>query len=319
MLRVPPELAGMRLDVFLAMSLRATSRTRAKKIALSAAFSTVGQRIRPNQRMKAEEHVVLWRVASDSADEELEMPELYRDEHLLVINKPPNITVHPTASHYNNTVTKLLESREPGQFFRLIHRLDRDTSGILLIALTPEADRAFKRLLEGTLDLPIGKSDHVQKTYRCITWGVPQDGLIDLPIERDENNSLRVKMKVSAPGRGLPSQTRVIVEERCEGYALVRCELLTGRQHQIRIHLASLGTPVVGDKLYGPDERMHARGADGKLTLDDLERLEMPRQALHAAKYELLHAITWQPLVVEAPLPPDMEQFWRERSAAKAD
>jgi 23S rRNA pseudouridine1911/1915/1917 synthase len=93
-------------------------------------------------------------------------------------------------------------------------------------------------------------------------------------------------------------------------YALVRCTLETGRQHQIRLHLASLGAPVVGDKLCGPDETAFARGADGELTPDDLARLELPRHALHAARLALPHPITGAPLVLEAPLPADIADFW---------
>lgn len=313
-LRVPPEFAGTRLDVFLSLSLRGTSRTRAKQIAQLAAFDTGGLPMKPNQRLKPEQLIVLWRVAVDQPDESLSLPELYRDPHLLVIDKPPNITVHPTASHYHHTITKMLEARHPGQFFRLVHRLDRDTSGILLVALSPESDRAFKMLLEGTLPIPRHIDGRVEKTYRCITWGTPPDGIIDLPVERDLANSLRVKMKVSRPGLGLSAQTAVTVEAESNGYAIVRCKLLTGRQHQIRLHLAEVGTPVVGDRLYGPDERLHARGADGELTAADWSRLEMSRQALHAARYELPHALTWEALSVEAPLPPDMRQFWLERT-----
>lgn len=309
-LRVPGELAGTRLDVFLRLSLRSTSRTRAKRIAKAAAFSPEGQRLRPNQRLKAEEHVVLWRMPVDGIDEAIELPAIYQDEHLLVVNKPPDITVHPTASHYHNTVLKLLEHRTPDQYFSLIHRLDRDTSGVLLIGLSSDADRAFKRLLEGTIDVPAGIDPNVQKTYRAITWGVPPDGDVLLPVEADPTNSLRVKMRIANPGEGLASRTHVRVLERCEGYALVECKLFTGRQHQIRVHLAALGTPVVGDKLYGPDERMHARAADRVLSDEDRVRLEHPRQALHAYRYELPHAVTWQPLNVVAPLPEDLQQFW---------
>lgn len=317
-LRVSPELAGTRLDVFLRLSLRNTSRTRAKRIALQAAFDVAGRRIRPNQRLQAEQQIVLWRVPVDELDEELALPELYRDEHILVIDKPPNITVHPTASHYNHTIIKLLEHRFPSQYFSLIHRLDRDTSGVLILGLSPASDRAFKMLLESTLPIPEGKRAYVKKTYQTITWGVPEDGIIDLPLERDPTNSLRVKMRVAAPGEGLLSQTKVRVLDQTDGYALVECELLTGRQHQIRIHLAAQGTPVVGDKLYGPDERLHARGADGLLTDEEWALLELPRQALHAARYELSHAITWAPLDIRAPLPQDLREFWQRVSERAA-
>jgi 23S rRNA pseudouridine1911/1915/1917 synthase len=314
MLRVPPELAGLRLDVFLSLSLRSTSRTRAKLIAKSAAFNLAGKRLRPNQRLRAEDLVVLWRVPKDQHDDTIQLPELYRDDHLLVVDKPPGLTVHPTASHYHSTVLKVLERRFGEQaFLSLVHRLDKDTSGILLIALSAAADRAFKMLLEGTIELPPGIDATVRKSYQAITWGVPEDGLIDAPLEPDPH-PVRVKMRVAQPGSGVEAQTFIEVEDRADGYALVRCHLLTGRQHQIRVHLASRGTPVVGDRLYGPDIELHRRGADGLLSESDLELLEMPRQALHAARYALPHALTWEPLDLRAPLPLDMVEFWRRVS-----
>lgn len=310
MLRVPGELAGSRVDVFLRAILRSTSRTRAKAIAKVAAFDLQGRRLRPNQRVRAADWVVLWRVPMDEIDDDIELPELYRDEHLLVIDKPPQLTVHPTASHYHRTVIKLLEHRYPDQTFTLIHRLDQDTSGVLMLGLTPEADRAFKRLLEGTLTIPPGVDASVSKTYRAITWGVPEDGLINLPLEPDVTSTMRVKMRIAAPGTGLEAQTQVRVVARAADYALVECALFTGRQHQIRVHLAARGTPVVGDRLYGPNERLHARGADGLLTPEELDELEMPRQALHAFRYRLPHALSWRQLAFEAPLPADMRDFW---------
>ena len=99
-------------------------------------------------------------------------------------------------------------------------------------------------------------------------------------------------------------------------YALVRCELLTGRQHQIRVHLAAVGCPVVGDKLYGPDERLLARAADRELTADDHVRLELPRHALHAHRYRLPHAVTGEPLELVSPMPADLVAFWDSRSDA---
>jgi 23S rRNA pseudouridine1911/1915/1917 synthase len=316
--RVPPEAAGTRVDVFLSSQLRNTSRTRAKLIADHSAYTIDGRKLSPSDRVKSEDHLAIWRLPPDEADEPAELPVVYRDEHLLAIDKPPMLAVHPTARHHNATVIKLLESRCPGQFFSLIHRIDRETSGILLCGLSRAADRAFKRLIEDRsiahsrgLD-PGAAAPAIRKTYLAITWGVPPSGIVDLPLVRDPENPLRVKMRVVSGG--LESRTDVTVIAVKGRYALVRCELLTGRQHQIRVHLAAVGCPIVGDKLYGPDERLLARAADRVLTDEDRVRLELPRHALHAHRYRLPHAVTGEPLDLVSPLPADLSAFWDSRS-----
>ena len=313
--RVPPESAGMRVDRFLASQLRNTSRTRAKSIAERTAYSLDGRPLKPSERVRGEEHVVLWRPAFEEPDEAQPIVAVYEDRHLLVVDKPPNVAVHPTARHHHSTVVKSLEAQRPGEFFSLIHRIDRETSGLLMVARSAEADRAFKRALEdrSTLAMAGKKIRGMQKTYQAITWGTPPEGLIDLPLELDTDNSLRVKMRVAQTGQGLDAKTRVTILERKPGYCLVECELLTGRQHQIRVHLAASGAPLVGDKLYGPDERMLARAADGELSVEDLRRLELPRHALHAHRYRLAHAMTGAALDLLSPLPQDLQAFWDSR------
>lgn len=319
--RVPPEQAGMRVDVFLSTQLRNTSRTRAKLIVERGVYTPEGQKVRPSERLRAEASLVVWRRPIDEDEGPIDLPVVYEDEHLLVIDKPPLLTVHPTARYHNVTVIKLLEAERPGEPLSLIHRLDRETSGILLIARSREADRAFKRLLEDKSVSATQGRQHVDiaKTYLAITWGVPDEGLISLPMDHDAQNPLRVKMKVVPAGRGLEAHTDVRVLERTDGYALVACQLLTGRQHQIRVHLAAVGCPVVGDKLYGPDDRMLARAADGELTDADRERLELPHHALHAHRYQLPHAITGQALDLEAPLPDTLADFWQDKRGGAAD
>jgi 23S rRNA pseudouridine1911/1915/1917 synthase len=267
--------------------------------------------------VRAEDIIAVWRVPPDEADPVSPLPVIYEDDHLLVVDKPPLMAVHPTARHHSVTVIKQLEARNPDQFYSLIHRLDRETSGILLCGKTRDADRAFKRYIEDrSIAAARGPAEGhepklVQKTYLAITWGVPAEGVIDLPLERDADNPLRVKMKVHRGG--LESRTLITVLERLEGYALVSCELLTGRQHQIRIHLSAVGCPIVGDKLYGPDERILARAADRELTEEDQARLELPRHALHAHRYRLPHAVTGADLDLVAPLPADLADFWQAR------
>jgi 23S rRNA pseudouridine1911/1915/1917 synthase len=311
--RVPAECAGMRLDVFIQSQLRNTSRTRARAIVERGAYSFEGKRLRPNDRVRAEDRVALWRPQFEEP-EDVPLPVIYEDEGLLVINKPPLVTVHPTARHHRNTLIKRLEAERPGQFLALIHRLDRETSGILLVARTLEAERAFKRLLEDRSHEAAQGTDRskpkVQKTYLAICHGLPASGLIDAPLEPDDKSPLRVKMRLAPAGQGLPARTGVRVLETRAGHALVACELFTGRQHQIRVHLASVGCPVVGDKLYGPDENLLARAADGKLSAEDLEQLALPRHALHAHSYAFEHPLSGRALTFEAPLPEDLRTFW---------
>lgn len=309
----------MRLDRFLSHELRQTSRTRARAIVEASAYSWDGRRLRPSDRVRAEQQVVLWRPALDEEPPPHEIEILFEDEHLLVVNKPPLMTVHPTARHHRHTVIKQLEEARPGQYLSLIHRLDRETSGVLLIAKSREADSKFKTQLEKrskavaqAVERGISTLDTAEKTYIAITWGTPPEGLIDEALRADPS-PLRVKMMVSNSGAGLAARTGVTVLSTTGEYALVRCDLYTGRQHQIRVHLAHVGTPIVGDKLYGPDERLLARGADRELTEDDIEALELPRHALHAAVYRLNHVFTGENEVFTAPLPHDLRDFWRSK------
>jgi 23S rRNA pseudouridine1911/1915/1917 synthase len=334
-LRVPPEEAGVRLDVFLSSALRNTSRTRAKLIAAHSAYCPEGRHRKPSERLHAEDRIVLWRRPVDDADPDIELPVLYDDAHLVVLNKPPHLAVHPTARHHHATVTKILQQRHPTEHLRLVHRLDRETSGVLLVARGPEAERAFKMLFEGIAPAPPNgaastarrattapasarRQRLVEKEYTAICWGSPPNGLVDAPLEPDPDNPLRVKMRLARGAGGLSAQTRLHTLEHANGYSLVRCELLTGRQHQIRIHLAHLGCPVVGDKLYGPDDRLLARAADGELTEADLQRLELPRHALHASRYRLAHPLSGAQLDLIAPLAPDLASFWRKVSGSEA-
>jgi 23S rRNA pseudouridine1911/1915/1917 synthase len=269
--------------------------------------------LRANDRVKTDERIALWREPFEEVDE-IPLPVVYEDEHLMAIDKPPLVTVHPTARYHRNTVIERLRKARPGEFLALIHRIDRETSGVLMLAKHIESERAFKRLLE---ERSLGGGDAVKKTYVAVTHGIPEVALCELPVELDTENPLRVKMRIAAPGVGLEARTGVDVLETRAGYALCRLALHTGRQHQIRLHLSALGCPVVGDKLYGPDERMLARAADGELTEEDLRLLEHPRQLLHAERYDFTHPMTGAPLSLLAPLPQDLTRFWAAVQAAE--
>ena len=320
-LRVPPEMAGMRVDVFVQLHLKDTSRSRAAQIVRNSARDTNGVRLRPGSRVNPEQLIAIWRPAWDEVEVPREVPVLFVDEHLLVIDKPAGLPVHPSARYYRNTVVKMMAERYPSDHLVLAHRLDRDTSGVLVLARTAVADRRIKKQLEARAG--------VEKSYLAITWGWPEhdEFRVALPLETDPTSRLRVTMRVAAPGCGLEAATRMIVRERRtradrpEGaanaakpwltgrYALVQCDLETGRQHQIRVHLKAVGCPVLGDKLYGPDAELHARSSDGALTDEDRVLLELPRHALHAARMAFDHPLTGERIIAEAPLPGDMRTF----------
>jgi len=313
-LRVPPEVAGQRVDVFVQSQLKRTSRTRAQTIVRASAYDGEGRKLAPNDRVRAEQRILLWRAPWDETPVPVDVPVLYEDAHLLAVDKPALLPVHPTARYHKNTLISVLKAARPDEaFLSLGHRLDRETSGVMLVSRSRACDRALKKALEAR--------EGIDKTYRAITWGVPEGGdgggsfRCERPVELDMGSSLRVKMKVSDARTALTASTvfTVLETRRSDAgraYAMVECALETGRQHQIRVHLASLGAPVVGDKLYGPDERAFARSADGELTAEDATMLELARHALHAAKLELPHPITGAPLAIEAPLPADMRAFW---------
>jgi 23S rRNA pseudouridine1911/1915/1917 synthase len=325
-LRVPPEAQGMRLDRFVQSQLKRTSRTRTQKIIERGAYSPEARRLKGNDRVRAEQLILLWRAPWDEKAPDVTIQVLHEDAHLLAVDKPAGIPVHPTARYHQSTVVKLLENARGGERLRLSHRLDRETSGVLLLARTSAADRQVKIQFaeSSTADRPEGEARSVRKQYLAITWGWPEEDTfrVALPLELDPTSRYGVKMRVAKPSEGLPSATRCEVLGRRrhiatgQRYALVRCTLETGRQHQIRVHLASLGTPVVGDKLYGPDDGMFGRGADGELTDEDRAMLELDRHALHAAVLELDHPIEiGQRLRIESPLPPDLAQFWEAQRA----
>lgn len=308
--RVPPEAAGMRLDLFVQTQLKRTSRTRTQAIVRRSAFDPNGARLRCNDRVAAEQKILLWREPWDETPVPTDLPVVYEDPYLFAISKPANVPVHPTARYHRNTVVKLLEAVRPGEPFTLAHRLDRETSGVLLLAKTREADRGIKKMLEARAA--------VEKRYLAITWGAPVEDRfrVDLPLELDPEARVRVMMRVARPGTGLSATTHFEVLARTEArgktYALVECLLETGRQHQIRVHLAAMGCPIVGDKLYGPDPELFARGADGLLSEDDRAILELDRHALHASMLAFDHPITKDRVSIEAPLPEDLASFWQE-------
>src|SRR5271165_6447356 len=167
--RVPPEAEGRRLDVFVHSQLHRTSRTRAQTIVRTSAYDVDGRRLKPNDRVRAEQEILLWRAPWDETPVPVDVPVLYEDEHLLAVDKPPLLPVHPTARYHKNTLIKVLQAARPEEpFLSLGHRLDRETSGVMLISKSRAGDRALKKMLEAR--------EGIDKRYLAITWGVPDRG-----------------------------------------------------------------------------------------------------------------------------------------------
>lgn len=323
----------MRVDRFVQSQLRRTSRTRVQEILRRSAYDDAAVPLRAGARVRAEQLVCLWRAAWDEVgDPDIEIPILFEDDALLAVDKPAMLPVHPSARYYRTTVVKMLEALRPEQRLHLAHRLDRETSGVLLLAKRPDADRHVKRQFQGQ-DPVTGRFDHVRrvdKSYLAIVRGAPASASfrIDLPLCPDES-PLRVKMRVAHPDEpaALTAATRVEVlglrtdRESGAGYALVRCHLETGRQHQIRVHLAATGTPILGDKLYGGlDDDTFRRSSDGNMTAEDVAALIHPRHALHAERMSLLHPDRGdETLTIEAPLAADLQEFWDQLGPATAE
>jgi len=222
---------------------------------------------------------------------------VFRDRSLLVIDKPAGLVVHPGAGNTRHTLQNALLALDPKLALvpraGLVHRLDKDTSGLLLVARSPEAHTALTAAMAAR---------QISREYLAVCTGVMTGGgTIDEPIGR--HRTLRTRMAVRSDGR--QAVTRYRIERRFRAHTLVRVILETGRTHQIRVHLAHIGFPVVGDPVYGGRRRI-PKGSSPALTA---ELQAFPRQALHAAHLKVTHPVTHREHEWHSPLPEDMERL----------
>jgi 23S rRNA pseudouridine1911/1915/1917 synthase len=297
---LPASAAGQRLDQALATALPQYSRARLQRWIRNGAVRVQGQMLRPRDRVQGGEQVVVeaeFMPAAGIAAQPLALDIVYEDEAVFVLNKPPGLVVHPGAGNREHTLQNALLALEPALArvprAGIVHRLDKDTSGLLIIARTPLAHTQLVAALARR---------EITREYLALCLGSPTGGgRIDEPIGR--HRVVRTRMTVRSDGR--PAVTHYRIEERLGAHTLLRVRLETGRTHQIRVHLAHIGLPIVGDPVYGGRARLIA-GSDAPLRRS-LQAFR--RQALHAQRLQLPHPLHGEALRLKAPLPPDLESL----------
>lgn len=290
-IKIQVDRSASRLDQFLAATIPQLSRAQIQRLIRQGRVSLAGQPVtRPSLKVQPGDWIGVQLPPPQAAapqPEAIPLDLVHEDEALVVVNKPAGLVVHPAHGHAGGTLVNALLARYPeleamvqtgtGAADRpgIVHRLDRDTSGLIVVARTPAALRQLRRQF---------KARTVEKTYLALVFGRPESpsGLIDVPLGRHP----RQRQKFAPRPDGKPARTRYHLQEDFGRYSLLEIGLETGRTHQIRVHLAWLGCPVVGDTVYG------RRKND----------LDLKRQFLHAWRLRFVHPLTGEPVAFEAPL-----------------
>ena len=295
--------AGWRLDRALADAVPTLSRERLKSLIQTGAVETGGKALRdPAIKVRGEE---VLRVAipepkrAHNEAQDIPLKVAFEDEHLLVVDKPAGLVVHPAAGNLDGTLVNALLHHcgsslsgiggvaRPG----IVHRIDKDTSGLLVVAKTDVAHEGLARQFA---------AHSIDRRYLAIVNGVPMmpEGTVDAPLARSAVN--RKKIAIVESGRGKRAVTHWKRLQLLRDAALVECRLETGRTHQVRVHMASLGHSLIGDPVYGRS------GKHGKI----LKELQFQRQALHAAELRFIHPVTKHRLSFASPMPADMQELF---------
>jgi 23S rRNA pseudouridine1911/1915/1917 synthase len=302
---VPQDAGGWRLDRALAAALPTLSRERLKALIASGQVSGEAGTLARDPAMKVTPGARFEVVVPDPAPahneaQEIPLAIVYEDEHLIVIDKPAGLVVHPAAGNLDGTLVNALLHHCKGSLSGIggverpgiVHRIDKDTSGLMVAAKTDPAH----------VGLSAQFARHsIDRRYKAIVAGIPRltEGTIDAPLARSAAN--RKKIAIVTDGRGKRAVTHYTVLERLKGAALVECRLETGRTHQVRVHMASIGHPLLGDPVYGRIRPEHR---------DILNRLKFKRQALHAARLGFVHPVTSEALCFDSEIPRDMHDLF---------
>jgi 23S rRNA pseudouridine1911/1915/1917 synthase len=284
--RVPDEAAGERLDRFLASLPEIGSRGVAERLLETGTVLVDGRQLGKSQRLSGGEELQFEppeQEVTELTPEPMDLRIAYEDEHLMVVDKPAGLVVHPASGHATGTLVQGLlahdiaggDAARPG----IVHRLDRDTSGLMVVARSEEAYARLQDLV---------RSRVLERHYAALVVGRPRSrsGRVEAPIGRDRRDPLRQSLDTDKPREAI---THFEVKEVLERHTLLDVRLETGRTHQIRVHLAAIGLPVAGDPIYGRPRE-----------------LGLERQFLHAGRLAFPHPFTEEQVDVESPLPADL-------------
>lgn len=314
---VEPGEAGMRLDLFLKEKYRRLSREFLQRSIRDGKITLNHHQSKPNKQIRVGDKIYALSTRGNEPPVNFNYSVMYEDDHLLVVDKPGNLPVHPTGRYFFHTLLTQLrvdngnEVNQQKEFY-IVHRLDRETSGVMVIGKTPSAT--------ASLVAQFGKRQ-TEKEYLALAHGeIAEDRfVVDAPLATDTRSEIRLKMHVVEMGADgealyvpkseiLPARTEFEVVERLRGFTLVRCRPHTGRQHQIRVHLWHKGHGIAGDKLYGPDAAFFLRSMQEEVTVPLGDGIALARHALHAHALSFSHPVSGEAMRFVSALPPEINE-----------
>ena len=302
-IKIPENLKGLRLDASLAAIIPEISRSKLTNWIKDGCVLVDKKILKPKDKVLGNEMVEITAIIEEHTDakpENIPLEIVFEDDSLMVINKPRDFVVHPGNGNWHGTIMNAVLYHNPNAQYLaragIVHRLDKDTTGLMVIAKTDLAQINLVKQLENRT---------VSRIYRAIVHGHPdKNGIVNKNIGRDSRN--RIKMAATEHG-GRPSVTNYRVIEYLDNFSYIECKLETGRTHQIRVHLKSIGFPIVGDPLYGSPKTQFAPHI-----MDAIAALD--RQALHALKLSFVHPITEKKMEFRSKIPRDMRFLLSELS-----
>jgi 23S rRNA pseudouridine1911/1915/1917 synthase len=303
-----PDMLGWRLDRALAVLIPTLSRERLKALISSGEVREADVAVRdPSQKLKSTARYAVnipEATAPHNIAQDIDLTIVYEDDHLLIVDKPAGLVVHPAAGNLDGTLVNALLHHCAGRLSGIggvarpgiVHRIDKDTSGLMVVAKT---DRAHEGLAKQFAD------HSIDRRYLAIVAGIPlrAGGTVDAPLAR--SNTDRKKIAICAEGHGKRAVTHYKLLSTLKDAALLECRLETGRTHQVRVHMASINHPLVGDPVYG-----RTRASHGTI----LRELGFTRQALHAALIGFIHPVDRKIIEFESKMPLDMQRLFTELS-----